>query len=159
MELIVTIAVVAILASLAFPTVKGLKRRAEKAKCIGNMKSIFGGLNQFVLENNHWPQLPPGSEKWEEEDYFKWWIRQIEPYGIAPDVWLCASDEVNWEKGKSNLGAYSSYIPAEFNSHQYTPFRWNQPWLTERGDFHGKGAHVMMQDGSITTSQAPWGER
>ncbi|MCB1078881.1 MAG: hypothetical protein KDM64_13760 [Verrucomicrobiae bacterium] len=159
MELVITVAVVAVLASLAYPSFNGIRKRAQKAKCIGNMRVIHSALDGYVLEKNTWPQMPEMAFNWEEEDYFKWWIDLLDDYGAGPDSWLCPADKVFEINPKGLKGHNSSYIPALFNNHQYTPFRWNQPWLVERGDFHGKGAHVMMQDGSIATSQSPWGER
>ena len=47
-----------------------------------------------------------------------------------------------------------SYIPTHFESGTDAPYRWRQPWLLERGDFHGEGALMIMPDGSIEPS--PW---
>jgi len=158
-EVVVSVAIIAILAGLAVPSLANFKKRAEKAKCITNMKAVHSGLGGYLLDKNQWPQIPPESFEWEESDYFGWWVKAIEPYGVGPESWLCPSDKVVKERPAHVSEYASSYVPTPFNNHQFTPYRWNQPWLTERGDFHGKGAHVMMPDGSITSSQAPWGER
>ncbi|MCB1064744.1 MAG: prepilin-type N-terminal cleavage/methylation domain-containing protein [Verrucomicrobiae bacterium] len=158
-ELLVVVAILGLLSAIIIPSYEAIKRRAEKARCIGNLKVLHSGFDAFVLDNNYWPQMPEESMDWEESKYFEWWTRILEPYGVGQESWLCSSDRI-LELLPENQGQYySSYVPTRFNSHRFTPYRWNQPWVVERGDYHGKGAHVLMPDGSITTSQSPWGER
>ncbi|MCB1091520.1 MAG: prepilin-type N-terminal cleavage/methylation domain-containing protein [Verrucomicrobiae bacterium] len=157
-ELVVSVAIIALLATVAYPSLKGFKKRAEKAKCIANMKVIHTGMDGYLLDRNVWPQMPGEAFEWDEEEYYGWWIRTIEPYGVGQDSWICPSDRILNEMDQIPKYA-ASYAPALFNSHQFTPYRWKQPWLVERGDYHGKGAHIMMPDGSIVSSQSPWSER
>ena len=158
-ELVVAVAVVLVLVVVAIPSYQTIKRRAEKARCIGNMKTIHTGFDAYLLDKNQWPQMPEEALNWDESDYFGWWVTAIEPYGVGQESWLCPSDKVVKQEPEHVKEYASSYAPTRFNPHRYTPYKWNQPWLVERGDFHGKGGHVMMPDGSITTTQAPWGER
>ena len=158
-ELMVAIAIVAVLVGISIPSYEAIKRRAEKARCIGNLKVLHTGFDSFILDNNHWPQMPADAITMDQTDYFEWWIRILEPYGVGQESWLCSGDRVLEMLPDSQDEYISSYVPTTFNSHRFTPYRWNQPWVVERGDYHGRGAHVLMPDGSITTSQAPWGER
>ena len=118
------------------------------------MRVIHAGLAGFYAEHNHWPQSPwnvqeNADEISEEDDYFGWWIELLEQYDVAAETWLCPVDAVKPEEER--IGNRTSYIPATFDSGRYTPVRWNHPWLTERGDLHGKGPHIAMPDGSIST--------
>lgn len=159
-ELLVSILIVAILIGISIPSFEAIKRRAEKARCIGNMKALHTGFDSYLLDKNRWPQMPPGSMEWDRSDYFGWWISALEPYGVGQQTWLCSSDRVLENLPKDQKPEHnSSYVPTRFNSHRHTPYRWNQPWIVEAGDYHGQGMHVCMPDGSITTSQTPWGER
>ncbi|MCB1231536.1 MAG: hypothetical protein KDN19_14800 [Verrucomicrobiae bacterium] len=159
-EILVSVVIVGILIGIAVPSYETFRKRAEKARCIGNLKVLHTGFDSYILDNNHWPQLPEDSFDMEESDYFRIWIKALEPYGVGQESWLCSSDRVLKALPDAERDEYvSSYLPTQFNSHRFTPYRWNQPWVTERGDYHGKGAHVLMPDGSITTSQSPWGER
>lgn len=158
-ELVVALAVVLVLVVVAIPSYKTVKRRAEKARCIANMKVIHTGFDSYLLDKNQWPQMPEASKEWDESDFFGWWIKSLEPYGVGEESWLCPSDKVFKQLPKGVQEYAASYAPTQFNPHRYTPYKWNQPWLVERGDYHGKGGHVMMPDGSITTTKAPWGER
>lgn len=85
-----------------------------------------------------------------EEEYFSWWISSIVPYGVTPETWVCPTDEAMIDPKRE--GYRGSYIPTPFDAHPFTPIRWNQPWLMERGNLHGKGAHMAMPDGSIQPS-------
>lgn len=159
LEILVALMVLAVLAGILIPGFGAIKRRAEKARCIGNLRTIHAGFDGYLLDKNQWPQLPQGYEEWEETRYFKWWIQSIEPYGVGREVWLCPSDKISSDSSEPASEYHSTYAVTHFNPHQYTPYRWQQPWAIERGNLHGKGAHILMPDGSITTSQAPWGER
>lgn len=159
LEIVASVAIIALLAAISIPSYHAFKRRAEKARCIANLKVLHTGFDSFVLDRNQWPQMPDEVFEAEESDYFAWWIASLQPYGVGEESWLCPSDKVVKQLPAGQTEYASSYAPTHFNPHRYTPFRWNQPWVVERGDFHGRGAHVMMPDGSITTSQSPWGER
>lgn len=97
--------------------------------------------------------------KWSEDGYFRFWVTALEPYGASRDTWLCPSDKLILQMSPAELKRgefFGSYVPTPFESGPGTPFRWNQPWLIERGDYHGKGAHILMPDGSVTDSQNPF---
>lgn len=154
-ELIVAMAIVAILIALSVQGYGKFKRHAARAKCIGNMRVVHSGLNACWMDRNRWPQMPGEALTFDESRYFEWWIRVLEPYGVGEESWLCPSDIVLEKlKGKRDVHA-GSYLVTPFDGHQYSPVRWNQPWLMERGDFHGQGAHIAMPDGSILPSQMP----
>ncbi len=158
-EVMVAVAIVGILIGIAIPSYDTFRRRAEKARCIGNLRVLHTGFDGFLLDKNFWPQMPEESMEWDESDYFGWWVKALEPYGVGQESWLCAADKIVKQLPANQKEYASSYVPTQFNSQRFTPFRWNHPWVIERGDYHGKGAHVLMPDGSITTSTSPWGER
>ena len=154
LELLVVISIIAILIGIAIPSFAALQRRAYKAVCISHMRIIHIALDAHMLDKNQWPQIPVDIfESDGENEYWKWWILTLEPYGASDTVWLCPADKVQ----KESMDEYNgSYLPAQFGSHHFTPYRWaTQPWLLERGRLHKKGAHIMMSDGSIrNTSDA-----
>ena len=51
-ELLVVIAVIAILAALLFPTIKSVKEAAKKTQCLDNQKNIHTYVHQFATNNN-----------------------------------------------------------------------------------------------------------
>lgn len=150
-ELLMTIAMIAILVSIAIPSYKAYRIKAEKAVCLSQMRTIHVALDNHVQDKNHWPQMPAGIfESTDETEFWKWWILTLEPYGAGEWVWLCPSDKARKESKDEYNG---SYLPTQFDGHHFTPYRWaNQPWLMERGNLHKKGAHIMFPDGSIRDS-------
>jgi prepilin-type N-terminal cleavage/methylation domain-containing protein len=148
-EMLVVTAIIAILVLMTIQGFARYKKHAAKVQCISKMRTVHAGLAGFYVDKNHWPQPTISIEHITEENYFEWWISVIEPYGVSAEDWLCPVDAVKPEEER--IGSRASYIPTRFDSHRYTPVRWNQPWLTERGDMHGKGPHIAMPDGSIST--------
>lgn len=151
LEILVVITVIAILAAISVPSYEAFRRRASKAVCISQMRVLHVALDSYMLEYKHWPQIPPGIFYSNEESHFwEWWMTTLEPYGGGQEFWLCPEDKVSKESPDEHVG---SYMPTKFDGHNFTPYRWSaQPWLMERGNLHKKGAHILMQDGSVRNS-------
>lgn len=160
LEVLVVAAIVLLLATLLVPISDVFKKRAEKVKCISHMRTLHSSFVAYVGDKGSWPQLPvENGDNWDESDFYQFWIESLEPYGAAADTWLCPSDKVYLELKQSEIEKgrfFGTYVPTNFDVGAGTPFRWNQPWLLERGDFHGKGAHMLMPDGSVQDSQNPF---
>lgn len=58
-ELLIVIAIIAVLASLMFPLINGMRERARAATCAQNLKQIGIGLLAYISENNG--RFPDGS--------------------------------------------------------------------------------------------------
>ena len=151
-ELLVVIIVIALLAGIAIPSYKYFIRRAEKATCMSQMRVIHTALDSYLLDKQHWPQIPEDIFFSNDENaYWEWWILTLEPYGPNEYTWLCPSDKIHRESKDEYSG---SYMPAKFDAHHFTPYKWaSQPWLMERGKLHNGGAHIMFPDGSILSSE------
>src|SRR5881392_1688811 len=61
-ELLIVIAIIAILASFALPAFLGVQERAKQTKDLSNGKQIVLALRQFALDNNGaFPQTAPAA--------------------------------------------------------------------------------------------------
>src|SRR5438876_11624388 len=61
-ELLIVIAVIAILASFALPAFLGVQERAKQTKDLSNGKQIFLALRQYALDDNGaFPQTAPAA--------------------------------------------------------------------------------------------------
>ncbi|MEX2580183.1 MAG: hypothetical protein WD342_14080 [Verrucomicrobiales bacterium] len=93
----------------------------------------------------------------DEEEFFEFWITTTDPYGLNQDTWVCPSDRaLERKRNAEKTEFFGSYVPTGFDKQAGSPFRWNQPWVIERGDFHGKGSHMLMPDGSIQQALNPF---
>jgi prepilin-type processing-associated H-X9-DG protein len=53
MELLVVVALIAVLAAVAAPAVRGVQESGQKAKCLGNMRALSSGLLLYTADNNN----------------------------------------------------------------------------------------------------------
>lgn len=160
LELLVSVGLILVLLALAVPISDSFRRAAKKARCLSHMRTIHAGFAAHLEDKGRWPQMEAEEFNFSDDEFFGFWIRSLEPYGVAPEAWICPSDRnPALEEKEAAAEAYGSYVPTRFDDSLATPFRWNQPWLMERGDLHGKGAHVVMPDGSITESRMQFNGR
>ena len=163
LELLVVCGVVLLLVSIFIPAVGTFRGRAKKAKCLSQMRVIHAGFVGHIQDVGRWPQMPEAQDEANltEDEFFRFWVAALEPYGVNEDTWLCPSDRKYDDlpqEAKEKLFK-GSYIATRFDDKAATPFRWNQPWLMERAGFHGKGVHVLMPDGSVNSADNPFAGR
>jgi type II secretory pathway pseudopilin PulG len=149
-ELLVVFGIIALLSLISFYGYAKYKRHAEKSQCMSQMRTIHQGLANYVSDKGNWPQPPMTPDEATEEKWFGFWVATLEPYGVPAEAWICPTDKV--EAGEEIVGQRGSYVATVFDTGPWTPYRWNQPWLMERGDMHGKGAHIIFPRGEIITS-------
>jgi prepilin-type N-terminal cleavage/methylation domain-containing protein len=151
-EVMVTVAIIAILCAFSVNAYAKFIKQAEGAKCVGRMKNIHTALAAYVGINHGWPQPPEKTlENADEGDVAKWWATTMKEYGVPYKDWLCPTDDRQRKGGdQKERDEYEwTYIPTHFDEGEDTPWKWHQPWLIERGDFHGKGMHVIFPDGVV----------
>lgn len=155
LELLVAVALGVLLVTSVVAISDIFRKQAKKARCISNLRTLHLSLSAYQSEQGHWPQMDDEDFEATEKEFFRFWVTATEPYGANQETWICPSDRSLLERKK--LGEpddyYGSYVPTRFDSRPSTPLRWNQPWVMERGNLHGKGAHILMPDGSVTESQ------
>jgi len=155
-ELLVVIALIALLGSLLHISYFQFQERARKAKCIGNMRALYAALSFYVDDKGMWPQLEEGRD-YSEEEFFEFWITSTEAYGASHESWVCPSDRVLERRiNERQVKYFGSYVPTQFDRFPSTPYRWNQPWAIERGVFHGRSSHMLMPDGSVQETINPF---
>ena len=161
LEVLIVVAIVALLIGISFPAYNKWREGANSAVCRSKMRTIHGAFSAAIADNGEWPQIPTKENgdlpDWDQAEFFQFWQRTMEPYGIAKDTWICPSDtDANLQFKVKDPELTGSYIPAWFGPGAATPFKWKQPWLIERAGFHGKGHLVAMPDGSIQEFSNPF---
>lgn len=65
-ELLVVMAIIAILASLILPSVAGVKEKARRTQCLNNLRQLNLGLIMYGQDNNdHMPDMAGGHWAWD----------------------------------------------------------------------------------------------
>ena len=89
-ELIVVIAIIGILATIALPRLKDAPRRAEEAVLKTNLRAIRDAINQFHADKGHYP---PSLDALVEDDY----LRRVpeDPITNSSDTWQVEIEELD----------------------------------------------------------------
>jgi len=155
-EMLMVLVIMALLVTMTIPVYGVLRAKAGMAGCIGNLRVIGSGLNNYMLDHNMvWPQMPQGNFN-DEIQRSKWWETTLESSGVIHKNWICPNDKqsINWD---SRDEFRSSYAVTQFDEFPSSAFRWKQPWVIERGGFHGTGnvgPNMYMPDGTIQQGYA-----
>ncbi len=150
LELLVAIAILGVLVTGSILAYGPLLSRADSYRCMGNLRSLHVTFSSYIKDNAHWPQAP--EDLWDavnEDALEDWWIETMTPYGGEQRVWQCPTIARQIRKVSDEGRPKIHYDPTPFDNKPFTPYRWNQPWLIESGNMHGRGAHIIFPDGSI----------
>lgn len=161
-ELLLTIAIIAILVALVFDfSRERVLAKVERRNCEANLRALYQAFGTYITDYGHWPQIPDHVLESSESNYWKWWMETLpeDKYGINEKHWLCPTDARHRKanmKPEERDEFEGSYGPTHFDDGPRTPWEWpRQPWFIERSDFHGEGMLMMLPDGTIEPS--PWG--
>jgi prepilin-type N-terminal cleavage/methylation domain-containing protein len=163
LEIMVVVTILAILLSLCVPLISLYKRRSEDLACMGNLRSLHTSFGAYLLDHSMvWPQPNEGlindaSDAEDDNDQLtQFWITTLEPYGAHRQTWLCPSERSTFKTDFDEKRYDASYAPTPFDKTPNIAYEWGrQPWLIERGGFHGGEANRVMPDGSIQKQYLP----
>lgn len=152
LELMIVLAIIAILVTLLLPVYGKMRGRAQKVQCMANLRSLYVGADLYVQRNGGWPQIifrNYGSS----EGYANAWIAALAPFGIERKTWICPTIQELLHNPDYNQpqNARLDYISTGFDDKPTSPHQWpRQPWFIESGDVHGNGNLIIFTDGSIS---------
>lgn len=106
-ELLTVVSIIAILAALIFPLIGQLRRSAQGAVCLGNLRQISVAVANYTSENRGY--IPPVMTDMRDEDgkvvYTRWWV-ELKPYlKFKSLVW-----EANWRSNPLPTGDEKVYL-------------------------------------------------
>ena len=146
-ELLVSLAILAIVTTLGLSFFQGAQQRTEMVKCMGNVKNIHVALSAQMQDTKRWPQVP---ENLDETGYQRFWRTTLAPYGADSKVWRCPSSGRFVQRTPEEEELDIDYAPAEFDDTEFAPFEnTKQPWVVESGDFHGEGNVLITAGGTV----------
>lgn len=88
LELLVTIAVIAILAALLVPALRSARGFAKRANCLSNLRQVSAAFHIYANENDG--RLPPYYGVGSPPEQL--WMLRVQPYGIDAKVVFCPAD-------------------------------------------------------------------
>jgi prepilin-type N-terminal cleavage/methylation domain-containing protein/prepilin-type processing-associated H-X9-DG protein len=128
LELLVAMGVIALLATMVFPVVRGIRGRADAMNCQSNLRQIWAGINSAATDNNNkYPTIKFGPDDAGADPGAKDLPGTLSPYGIDQKVFQCAADlsGPNWyaKTGTSYLWQPMAEEEALGNVRVVTPWR------------------------------------
>lgn len=88
-EILVVIAVIAILAAMLFPVFARARENARRTSCLSNLKQIGLGVAQYQQDYDEY--FPLGTQ----EDWNNGWPTTVQPYINSIQVFRCPNDDAN----------------------------------------------------------------
>jgi prepilin-type N-terminal cleavage/methylation domain-containing protein len=111
-ELLIVMAIIAVVAGILFPVIAASKREAKRTSCASNMRQIFLATDLYCQDTGGW-ESPP--------DY----LYQVEPYIKNAHIFTCPSED-SITPGTS--GTYPARI-IDVNGGPQSPFRISYAYL------------------------------
>jgi prepilin-type N-terminal cleavage/methylation domain-containing protein len=100
LELTITLGIISILVVLLLPALAKMRARAQRVQCMGNPRSLHIAAEQYLQDNNQWPQIRTSSTDTTGSVYAQKWIAALAPYQILPKAWMSDGRE---SPGQSRL--------------------------------------------------------
>ena len=150
LEIMTVLIVISILAVILAPLAPGLQARAQKAKCIGNLRSLEVAANLYVQDNHHWPQISGNGSQ--DKVVAQAWIAALAPYGLSQINWVCPTIQQALHSPDLTQSSNTrvDYMAMPFGTKPNAPFQYaKQPWFIESADVHGNGQEIIFPDGHI----------
>ncbi len=116
LELLLVIALIALMAGLIFPTMETLRRQAESTVCASNLRQIGLAVLQKMQDNgNTFPLVEQGDASdpyYPPEKEVKNLLETLKPYGITEKALRCPSDVKthNYFGSRTNSYEWFSFI-------------------------------------------------
>jgi len=156
MELLVVVAIIAILAAILFPVLAQAREKARQTICLSNMQQLARAQSMYLQDwDEHLPQWweygPPRPEPY---DWFTFWTEYFQPYLHNSGVFHCPS--FTWGPEGPDLGEkladYSLFTwgPSGEGMPDDPYWRWAGPPLT-LAQVNRPSETFNLMDGSTTT--------
>jgi prepilin-type N-terminal cleavage/methylation domain-containing protein/prepilin-type processing-associated H-X9-DG protein len=119
-EILVVIAVIAILAAILFPVFAMAREKARSAVCLSNQKQLASAMAMYVQDYDErfpiWRYFVPISSEYPNGEVT--WVENLQPYAKNRKIWLCPGDTTSYLDRTKPSGQNSYWLNAYL-------FRWS----------------------------------
>ncbi len=156
LELMVVIVIIAILASMLLPLVSSFSARADEARCLANLRSLYVAANGYLQAAGSWPQVPVKLFVDEPKTYAKLWVAALAPYGAPHSTWICPTTQRNlgtsMEANEKDENYRIDFVATPFSDDPVAP-RANpaHPWFMEKAGVHPNGNLFILANGTTSS--------
>jgi len=106
-EILVDVAIIALLAAFLFPVFSRARENARRASCQSNLKQIGLAFAQYTRDyDEHFPQAGDGSGT---VTNFNAWAAALRPYIKSEQIFQCPSETTAFDPTYNTLGALNDY--------------------------------------------------
>lgn len=94
-ELMVVIAIIAVLAALILPALSGARAKSKQVTCLNNLKQISLALQLYANDDGECYPRAAGTVPWDTKDADDdtyGWMQQLLPYASNRKIYKCPSD-------------------------------------------------------------------
>jgi prepilin-type processing-associated H-X9-DG protein/prepilin-type N-terminal cleavage/methylation domain-containing protein len=178
-ETLVTVAIIAILAMLLFPAISSFRKRAETARCAGNLRAAAVMVQGFLADKGEYPYSYVDSRYPEYERLgYRLWTSDLYPYHTSPQSFVCPTFKrkhgcwdagerwgldtpearttyaMNFHLGGKRVGAISkpsaTLLLAEmFTEYQLISVHFGGEFRGGSTDIHEGGSNFLFVDGHV----------
>jgi len=156
-ELLVVVAIVAILAALILPNFESILNRAQSIVCTAKLRNLWTSFSTQLNDGKGWPQIPAGTEIGSIAEQ-QWWLSTTSnSMGLSQKDWNCPTISRMTGGGTNTQQTFLiSYLPTLFDANPMSPTKWpRMPWFTESVGYHGIGNLSIRADGSVSPMTTP----
>ena len=148
LEILAVVAILAVLMGLTFPAIEKIRPMAERVVCVNKLKNLRVAFGGYATEG--WPQIPVGIALGSMAEQ-QWWLDKTqEELGLSKSAWQCPTLRRKFASAPEKDRPLIHYLPTPFSKE---PNRANKspqmPWFIEIGDAHGRGNHIVRQNGTV----------
>jgi len=100
-ELLIAIAIIAVLAGIAIPVIGGMRKRAQHASCLTQLRGLGTAMEGYLIDNgNFFPDLKMGRHSHAGGNNV---IEEaLLPYAGGPESFQCPADHEHYDKTGSS---------------------------------------------------------
>lgn len=176
-EILVVIAIIAILAAILFPVFSRARENARRASCQSNLKQLGLGVMMYVQDyDGRFPLYryldDPGATCSGAGCTYEYWCQTIDPYIRNKQVWVCPSESYTSATNtplKSNMNSTGLIYTGDgaWTGNEYVDYTLNGYLIYSNGASQGaaesqiasSASVFMMWDSSPNESVSTWSSR